>query len=228
MVAAKGPSCGLHMLAPLPADGGASRTREEFVAVFGGLDEWNDADAVDEYSIVSYDVGLPGEPATDKAGDPNEARISAVRTPYVQQQQWQGEAEARLKRFNHRPLAGPTAGDLRLLDALAGARGKDALVRSLAGPQVGDPRRVVAIDFGKEWNTRFTGITNRTKKDPNVLYMPRITWRSEEMFSLWEECPCYPGELITYELPGGTPRSMGQLPRGLSALFQRQIDILDG
>src|ERR1041385_6937850 len=67
-----------------------------------------------------------------------------------------------------------------LFRTLAWFRRRHGFGRAIAAPQIGVLHRAIAIDLGA---------------GPFVLINPKITWRSEEMFELWDDCFSVPDRL---------------------------------
>ena len=111
----------------------------------------------------------------------------------------------------------------RLKAALYGFRSEHGFGRGIAAPQIGIPRRFVAVNLGE--GTR-------------CLVNPSIAWRSEESFTLWDDCMCFPDLLVRVRRncsvsvafldEEGVPRSWERLGRAASELLQHELDHLDG
>ena len=115
-------------------------------------------------------------------------------------------------------------GECRRLHAvLAAFRAEYGFGRAIAAPQIGINKRFIAVDLGA---------------GPFTLLNPRIVWRSDEFFRLWDDCMCFPTLLVRvqraasitveYVEEDGSMRTMGPLDRGTSELLQHEIDHLDG
>jgi threonine dehydratase len=110
-----------------------------------------------------------------------------------------------------------------LFRTLAWFRRRHGFGRAIAAPQIGVLRRAIAIDLGA---------------GPFVLINPQITWRSEEMFELWDDCFSVPDRLVrvrrhksvsvTYRDAQFRIRHWTALTQDLSELLQHEIDHLDG
>jgi peptide deformylase len=95
--------------------------------------------------------------------------------------------------------------------------------RAIAAPQIGVPRRLVAVDLGD---------------GPFLLANPEITWRSDETFTMWDDCMSFPGLLVRvrrheslalrYQDEHGETQHWERLDRAASELLQHEIDHLDG
>ena len=66
----------------------------------------------------------------------------------------------------------------RLTNALDAFRAKRGFGRGIAAPQIGIPKRFVAINL---------------REGTHTLVNPSITWRSDETFTHWDDCMCFPG-----------------------------------
>ena len=118
---------------------------------------------------------------------------------------------------------GLAADRARLMRALEEFRAEKGFGRGIAAPQIGIARRLVALDLGE---------------GALCLANPRITWRSEGRFSLWDDCMSFPDLLVrlyrhesvslAYEDEGGSTRAWPKLERSLAELLQHEIDHLDG
>jgi len=131
-------------------------------------------------------------------------------------------------RWPSRPVADARAADVRALLAhlhatLADFRARHGFGRAISAPQVGRRLRVVAFDLG-------TG--------PRALINPRITARSAETFTLWDDCLCFPDLLVRvrrarsitleHEDESGRTRTWADLAPAEAELFQHELDHLDG
>ena len=111
----------------------------------------------------------------------------------------------------------------RLLETLDAFRRRFGFGRAVAAPQIGVARRVIAVDLGQ---------------GPFLVVNPEITWWSDETFTMWDDCMCFPGLLVrlsrhravslTYTDEQGRPRQWPQLDQAASELLQHEIDHLDG
>src|SRR5919197_1052575 len=111
----------------------------------------------------------------------------------------------------------------RLLETLDAFRRRFGFGRAVAAPQIGVARRVIAIDLGQ---------------GPFLVVNPEITWWSDETFTMWDDCMCFPALLVrlsrhravslTYTDEQGRPRQWPQLDQAASELLQHEIDHLDG
>jgi len=115
-------------------------------------------------------------------------------------------------------------GDLdRIAAALAGARKALGFGRAIAAPQIGLARRIIVVDLGA---------------GPFAVINPEITWKSDEMFEVWDDCFSVPDRLVrvrrhrsislAFRDRAFRPRRWHRLPAELSELLQHEIDHLDG
>ncbi|HEY0477173.1 MAG TPA: pyridoxal-phosphate dependent enzyme [Kofleriaceae bacterium] len=111
----------------------------------------------------------------------------------------------------------------RLAAALSEARARLGFGRAIAAPQIGVPRRFVMVDLGA---------------GPFAVINPEITWRSDELFEVWDDCLSVPGRLVrvrrhrsislVFRDEAFRPRLWRELPADLAELLQHEIDHLDG
>jgi peptide deformylase len=95
--------------------------------------------------------------------------------------------------------------------------------RAIAAPQIGVPMRLIAVNLGK---------------DPFLVVDPDITWRSEETFTMWDDCMSFPGLLVRlrrhrsislyYDDEDGNRRVWEGVDLPTAELFQHEVDHLDG
>lgn len=111
----------------------------------------------------------------------------------------------------------------RLFHTLAAFRAEFGFGRAIAAPQIGFAERFIAVDLGD---------------GPFAVINPEITWRSDETFSLWDDCMSFPDLLVkvrrhtsislAYLDRHGQRRTWADLARAPSELMQHEIDHLDG
>jgi peptide deformylase len=115
-------------------------------------------------------------------------------------------------------------GQARLLSAtLAAFRERFGFGRAIAAPQIGVPARFVAVDLGE---------------GPILVINPEVTWRSEETFTMWDDCMSFPGLLarvrrhrsisLSYRDEEGHPHDWERLNLPVAELMQHELDHLDG
>jgi peptide deformylase len=111
----------------------------------------------------------------------------------------------------------------RLKTALDAFRAAKGFGRGIAAPQIGIPKRFISLNLGK-------GTLS--------IINPVITWRSDETFTLWDDCMCFPELLVkvrrtasisvTFLDEHGTPNNWEKLGHAESELLQHELDHLDG
>lgn len=111
----------------------------------------------------------------------------------------------------------------RLHATLADFRARHGFGRAVSAPQIGVARRFIAVNLGEE---------------PFTLINPEITWRSENTFTLWDDCMSFPSLLVRvrrhrsislrYLDEDGAVQTTPELDRPTSELLQHEIDHLDG
>ncbi len=111
----------------------------------------------------------------------------------------------------------------RLKNALDAFRAEKGFGRGIAAPQIGIPKRFIAINLGQ---------------GTHALINPVITWRSEETFTLWDDCMCFPDLLVRVRRHAsitlsfldeeGRKQTWERLGRAESELLQHEVDHLDG
>jgi peptide deformylase len=106
---------------------------------------------------------------------------------------------------------------------LTAFRARHGFGRGLAAPQIGVSRRLIALDVGA---------------GPFVVFNPEITFRSPELFEVWDDCFSVPDKLVrvrrhltislVYRDDGFRERVWERLPPDLAELLQHEVDHLDG
>ncbi|MDC0718231.1 peptide deformylase [Nannocystis bainbridge] len=119
--------------------------------------------------------------------------------------------------LNSRP---PSRG---LHHALAEFRAEHGFGRAIAAPQLGIGLRLVAMNLGD---------------GPRTLVDPEIVWHSDETFTLWDDCMCFPELLVRvrrwtsisvrHRDEHGRLHLRERLPAAESELLQHELDHLDG
>eukprot|EP00123_Amoebidium_parasiticum_P020492 comp5083_c0_seq1/m.1173 comp5083_c0_seq1/g.1173 ORF comp5083_c0_seq1/g.1173 comp5083_c0_seq1/m.1173 type:complete len:255 (-) comp5083_c0_seq1:159-923(-) len=104
-------------------------------------------------------------------------------------------------------------------------RRENGFGRAMSANQVGSRYRMIAMNMGKE-----TG--------PFTLHNPEIVWRSEETFTIWDDCMSVPDYLVRvrrhksisvkYINDSGEEKTLSKLNQSWSELLQHEIDHLDG
>jgi peptide deformylase len=110
-----------------------------------------------------------------------------------------------------------------LTRALAQFRETGGFGRAIAAPQIGIAKRFIVADLGD---------------GPFLVANPEITWRSEAVFTMWDDCMSLPSLLVrvqrhesislVYVNELGEICEWSQLGRAESELLQHEIDHLDG
>lgn len=95
--------------------------------------------------------------------------------------------------------------------------------RAISATQIGIARRFIAVNLGK--GTFF-------------VVNPVVTWRSEETFTMWDDCMSFPDLLVRVERVKslsleyvdefGKARTWAELDQAAAELLQHEIDHLDG
>ena len=95
--------------------------------------------------------------------------------------------------------------------------------RAISAPQIGIARRFIAVNLGK--GTFF-------------VVNPVVTWRSEETFTMWDDCMSFPDLLVRVERvkslsvdyvdEHGQAKTWTELDQPAAELLQHEIDHLDG
>ncbi|WAS99566.1 peptide deformylase [Nannocystis poenicansa] len=111
----------------------------------------------------------------------------------------------------------------RLHRALADFRAEHGFGRAIAAPQLGIDLRLVAMNLGD---------------GPRTLVNPEIVRHSDETFTLWDDCMCFPELLVRVRRwtsisiksldEEGRLHLRERLPRNESELLQHELDHLDG
>ena len=130
------------------------------------------------------------------------------------------ESCAEIADFRDPGLPGEIADLQETLDGFRRSRG---FGRGLAAPQVGINKRIIALNLGQ---------------GTFAIFNPRITARSGETFSLWDDCLSFPDLLVrvrrhrsvslAYQDESGAERRREGLDQAEAELLQHEIDHLDG
>ena len=108
-----------------------------------------------------------------------------------------------------------------LHDIILAFRAKYNAGRAIAAPQIGVMKRIIC------WNV----------ETPKVLINPEITFLSEELFELWDDCMSFPNLLVKLKrhksctvhfLDEHWQSQKWDLEGDLSELFQHEFDHLNG
>jgi peptide deformylase len=117
--------------------------------------------------------------------------------------------------------------DAREFTALAATleefRRQHGFGRAISAPQIGIAKRFIAVNLGK--GTFF-------------VVNPVVTWRSDETFTLWDDCMSFPDLLVRvqrarslsleYVDEQGRRKEWRELDQAAAELLQHEIDHLDG
>jgi peptide deformylase len=111
----------------------------------------------------------------------------------------------------------------RLHGALDDFRNEKGFGRAIAAPQLGIQKRFIALNLGAS---------------PFVVINPEITWKSDEMFEVWDDCLSVPDSVVKvrryasislrFQDRDGRLLHWKKLPEELSELLQHEMDHLDG
>ena len=106
---------------------------------------------------------------------------------------------------------------------LADFRTRTGYGRAMAAPQVGIVKRIIVMSLGAT---------------PFTLINPTVTWRSEKMQDVWDDCLSVPEYVVRvqrhasisvqYQDEHGRNRHWQHLPPDMAELVQHEIDHLDG
>lgn len=123
------------------------------------------------------------------------------------------------------------AAGARLQATLQAFRASHGFGRGIAAPQIGVPRRLVALDLGA---TPYPD----GGSGPLLLLDPELTWRSEDTFTLWDDCMSFPSLLVrvrrhasvslAFRDAEGRARTWQRVEPALAELLQHELDHLDG
>ena len=113
----------------------------------------------------------------------------------------------------------------------AAFRAAQGFGRAIAAPQIGAAIRLVAMDLGdRPYPDGGSG--------PLQLWDPEILWRSDETFTLWDDCMSFPWLLVRVRRHAslslrfrdgeGRERRWEGVDRALAELLQHELDHLDG
>jgi peptide deformylase len=110
----------------------------------------------------------------------------------------------------------------RLQSTLEEFRANHGFGRAISAPQIAVPLRFIALHLDRAF----------------VIANPVVTWRSEETFTMWDDCMSFPWMMVRlrrhrsislqYLDELGRAREWLQLEQSTSELLQHEIDHLDG
>lgn len=111
----------------------------------------------------------------------------------------------------------------RLTQALLAYRQETGYGRAISAPQLGHSERLIVLELGA---------------GPIALINPTITWCSQELYPVWDDCLSVPNHIaqvlrhrsisVRYQTPDGVWRDWEQLPMAMAELIQHEIDHLNG
>ena len=103
--------------------------------------------------------------------------------------------------------------------------------RGVAAPQIGVLRRFIAVNMGGQY-------AELVGEGPRILSDPEVTWRSDETFTLFDDCMSLPWVLcavrrhlsisVSFTNEQGQHERWERVPQPLSELLQHELDHLDG
>ena len=135
--------------------------------------------------------------------------------------------DARLREIS-KPVESFASEDFRrareaLDETLAEFRRTHGFGRAISAPQIGVQQRFIAMAL---------------PGGPPLLANPIITWKSDDTFTMWDDCMSFPSLLvrvrrfssisIRYQDERGDTHAWEKLDRATSELLQHEIDHLDG
>ncbi|KAJ6649167.1 Peptide deformylase [Pseudolycoriella hygida] len=129
----------------------------------------------------------------------------------------------------------------RLHRALMEFRNVNGFGRSIAAPQIGVTKRFLAINMGKGMGMILLSRNSNVSvyfTGPFTLINPTITFKSEKLISLWDDCMSFPFLLVRKQRHAsvsvkfvddeGVTHEWKDLDTATSELLQHEIDHLDG
>jgi peptide deformylase len=119
--------------------------------------------------------------------------------------------------------AGFVAATARLAATLAAFRAEHGFGRAISAPQIGVAQRFIALALPGA---------------PRLVVNPEVTWRSDETFTMWDDCMSFPSLLVRVRRHDsislrfrdelGAPHEWERMGRAEAELLQHEIDHLDG
>ena len=95
--------------------------------------------------------------------------------------------------------------------------------RAISAPQIGIAQRFISVNLGQR---------------PFFIVNPVVTWRSPEMFTMWDDCMSFPDLLVRVERTRslsleyvdelGKAQEWRKLDQAAAELLQHELDHLDG
>lgn len=117
-----------------------------------------------------------------------------------------------------------TQANIRMLkNTLEEFRKENGFGRGIAAIQIGIKKRIIALNLGEK---------------TFCVINPEITWKSEEVFRMWDDCMSFPDIVvkverhksisIKYQDESGLKKEWDKISQDASELLQHEIDHLDG
>jgi peptide deformylase len=114
------------------------------------------------------------------------------------------------------------AGAATLQATLAAFRSAHGFGRAIAAPQIGITRRLVAMDLGD-------AAYPDGERGPLLMVDPEFTWKSDDTFTLWDDCMSFPWLLVrvrrhasvslSFRDATGRGRRWERVPRALAGVL---------
>lgn len=111
----------------------------------------------------------------------------------------------------------------RLIRALEQFRAEYGFGRAISAPQIGILERMIAMNLGQ---------------GPFLLVNPEITWKSENRFTLWDDCMSLPWLMVrlerhlhvdlSFQDDKGSTKDWSKVEQAFSELLQHEVDHLNG
>jgi peptide deformylase len=131
--------------------------------------------------------------------------------------------DPRLRRRSEEVSAFDPAAFGELAAALELFRQQHGFGRAISAPQIGIAQRFIAVNLGQR---------------PFFIVNPVVTWRSDETFTMWDDCMSFPDLLVRVERARsisleyvdeqGKPKEWRELDQAAAELLQHELDHLDG
>ena len=120
--------------------------------------------------------------------------------------------------------------EAQLHQALQQFRDENGYGRGISAPQIGYAVRMIALNLGSKASHRRDG--------PFTMVNPEILWRSDSLFSMWDDCMSHPDLMVrlqrhtsislSYCDVWGRRYHWEELPTAEAELVQHEMDHLDG
>jgi peptide deformylase len=112
---------------------------------------------------------------------------------------------------------------LRLKRGLEQFRAEYGFGRAISAPQIGIFQRIIAMNLGQ---------------GPFLVVNPEITWKSDDLFTMWDDCMSFPWLMVrvrrhvrvdlTFQSERGDLEEWNKREQAISELIQHEIDHLNG